>query len=119
MIRLSRILTLLSYFGLLILLTSWITWLAPNLRYPVALVLIVLVGPLLLPLRGLLYERSYTHIWTSFLALFYFVLGVDAVAAGAPPSLLGWLQIGLSLMLFMTSLSYSRLRNREQRTAEH
>ena len=114
MIRLARIMTLSSYFGLLILLLAWSIWLAPHPRYPVSLVLIVLVGPLMLPLRGLLHARPYTHAWTSFLALYYFILGVDDIAAGAP-LVLAWLELILSVLLFTGSVLYTRFQGRAQR----
>lgn len=118
MIRLARITTLAGYFGLFILLMIWKTWLAPSAHYPVSLVLIVLVGPLLLPLRGLLHGRPYTHAWTSFLALFYFVIGVDDIAGGTPEKLLAWLEVILSITLFTGCLAYVRLAGRQRRTLE-
>ncbi len=65
-----------GYFGLFGLLLLWFSWLEPPRQLPVALGLILLVGPLLPPLRGLLHGRAYTHAWASFLALFYFISSV-------------------------------------------
>lgn len=118
MIRLARIVTLASYFGLFILLMSWKTWLAPSPHYPVSLVLIVLVGPLLFPLRGLVHGRPYTHAWTSFLALFYFVIGVDDVAGGTTQYLLAWSEVFLSITLFTGCLAYARLEGGRRRAIE-
>ncbi|MBL8247941.1 MAG: DUF2069 domain-containing protein, partial [Candidatus Competibacter sp.] len=50
-----RKVALTGYFGLFWLLLFWFAWLEPPDRAPVALVLILLVGPLLFPLRGLLH----------------------------------------------------------------
>ena len=116
MLRLSRVLTLVSYFGLLFLLLLWAVWLAPHPRFPVALVLMVTVVPLLLPLRGLLHGRVYTHAWTTFLALFYFVISVDDIAGALAPVWLAWLELGLSLGLFSGCVAYTRLRNRQLTT---
>ena len=112
-----RILTLAGYFGLLVLLLNWVTWLAPPQRFPVALALIVLAVPLLLPLRGLLHGRPYTHAWSSFLALPYFAFGIDAVAAGDAPGWLGGGAIVTSLALFAGCVGYARTRGRELRAA--
>jgi len=110
MLQVSRIATLTGYFGLFLLLIAWTAWLDPPSHLPVAIVLLVLIGPLLLPLRGLLYGRSYTHAWTSLLALFYFVAGVFN-AAGAPAKpWLAWLEIGFSILLFAGAVCYVRLR---------
>ena len=70
--RLLYGLTLTGYFGTLILLTAWFAWLYPPTKAPVSLTLLLIVGPLLLPLRGLLHARRYTISWSCFLALLYF-----------------------------------------------
>lgn len=112
-----RIATLAAYFALLALLLNWFTWLAPPGRTPIALVLILTTVPLLFPLRGLLHGRLYTHAWTSFLALPYFILGVDAVAADTDPAWLGWAAIVTSTTLFTATVGYTRCRGRELRQA--
>lgn len=65
-----------GYFGNLGLLTTWYGWLAPSQWFPRTLVLMVLVAPMLLPLRGLLHGKPYTYAWSGFLALVYFTHGV-------------------------------------------
>ena len=108
MIRtLFRIATLTGYFTLLILWVVWIAWLSEDRYYPVALGLLFWAGPLLLPLRGLLYGRSYTHAWCSFMAIYYFVLSVDAVAAGNDPTL-AWISLVASIVLFTGCVGYVR-----------
>ncbi|MDZ7748777.1 MAG: DUF2069 domain-containing protein [Halofilum sp. (in: g-proteobacteria)] len=112
-----RALALAGYLLLLALLLGRYTWIAPPARAPMAAALLVIVAPLLLPLRGLLRGRAYTHAWTSFLALPYFVLGVDALAAGAGPAWLAWATVTASLGLFAGAVGYARLRGRELRAA--
>jgi uncharacterized membrane protein len=112
MTKLWRVITLTTYFGLFLLLIAWSVWLEPPRRLPVALVLIVLVGPLLLPLRGLLHGHPYTHAWTSFMALFYFVAGVFNAAGVMNRPWLAWLEIALSVMLFFGAVFYTRAKVR-------
>lgn len=112
-----RALALGAYFLLLALLINRYTWLAPPTHVPVSVVLLVVVAPLLLPLRGLLHGRAYTHAWTSFLALPYFVLGVDALAAGTGPAWLAGATIAAALALFAGAVGYTRLRGRELQNA--
>ena len=112
-----RVLALAGYFALLILLLNWMTWVAPPRSFPVALALAVLAVPLLLPLRGLLHARPYTHAWTSFLALAYFAFGIDAVAAGNDPAWLGATAIAASLALFTGCVGFARTRGRQLRAA--
>ncbi len=106
-----------GYFGLFGLLLLWYAWLEPPDRLPTALVLILLVGPLLTPLRGLLHGRPYTYAWTSFLALFYFTVGIFNVAGPMVHPWLAWLEIGLSTQLFLGAVLYVRVRSQERRTA--
>lgn len=106
---------LMGYLGLFGLLLLWLGWLEPPRQLPVALALILLAGPLLLPLRGLLHGRPHTHAWSSFLALFYFVVGVFNVAGPMERPWLAWLEIGFSLLLFLGAILYVRAHAREQR----
>lgn len=107
-----RWIALAAHLALLALVLARYTWLAPPARAPVSLVLMVVAVPLLLPLRGLLHGRAYTHAWTSFLALPYFALGVDAVAAGVRPAWLGWALVATSLALFAAAVGYARMQGR-------
>lgn len=108
MIRFWRILALSGYFGLIALLLAWKAWLAPSPYFPVALMLIVLVVPLLFPLRGLLHGRTYTHAWSCFLVLFYFTHGVVEAVSNPPERTLAIAEIILSLMMFFGAVFYVR-----------
>lgn len=112
-----RLAALAGYFGLLALLLNWFTWIAPPSRFPVSFALILLTVPLLFPLRGLLHGRPYTHAWTSFLSLFYFAFGVDAIAAASDPAWLGWTAVVTSILWFAGCVGYVRATGRERRRA--
>lgn len=116
-VAIFRVLALAGYFALLTLLLNWHTWIAPPTRVPISVVLLLVAVPLLLPLRGLLHGRVYTHAWTSFLALAYFALAVDAIAADVQPTWLGWASLVASLALFTGAIGYTRTRGRELRSA--
>lgn len=111
-VAVCRWVALAAHLVLLALMLGWYTWLAPPARVPISLMLALVAIPLLLPLRGLLHGRAYTHAWTSFLALPYFALGVDAVAAGVRPAWLGWAAVVTSLTLFAAAVGYARLAAR-------
>ena len=105
-------LTLLAYFSLLSVLVIKISWFALPVYLPPLLTLLIQVGPLLFPLRGLLYGRMYTHTLTSLLALYYFVWGVFDFSGGNDL----WLssaEILLSIALFVAALAYVRHRRME------
>ena len=84
----AYVLALTGYFGLFAVLMAWITWLSPPERFPIALILLIVVGPLLLPMRGLLHGRVYTFQWSTFLALFYCMLASSEVWVNAEDRLL-------------------------------
>ena len=104
--RLLYGLTLTGYFGTLILLTAWFAWLYPPQKAPVALTLLLIVGPLLLPLRGLLHARRYTMAWSCFLALLYFIHGVLEAWHTAPTRTLGMAEVVFTTLWFVGAIGY-------------
>ncbi|WJW76067.1 DUF2069 domain-containing protein [Thiohalobacter sp. IOR34] len=94
--------------GILALLVLWYGWLSPSPRLPAAFVLLLLGGPLLLPLRGLLHGRRYTVKWSLFLALGYFTHGVLEAYSTPADRWLALLEIGLSLLWFVGGIRYVR-----------
>ena len=102
-----------GYFGLLTLLMLWNTVLAPSSHFPVAMMLIILVMPLMLPLRGLLHGRPGACTWAAYLSLFYFVHGVVEAAAGPQERLLASLEIATSLLLFFGAVFSVRFSKNE------
>ena len=41
-----------------------------------SMTLLIQLGPLMFPLRGILHGKVYTHAWSMYLALFYFIVGI-------------------------------------------
>ncbi|MGB5338760.1 MAG: DUF2069 domain-containing protein [Gammaproteobacteria bacterium] len=107
--RFAYILTLTGYLGTLALLTAWYGWLAPSTQFPVALVLLLLVVPLLFPLRGLLHGRAYTFSWSCFLALLYFTHGIGESYSSPAVLHLALLEVTLASMWFIGAIMYVRL----------
>ncbi len=107
--HLYRIGALGSYFALMVHLLLWVTWLGPSRYFPTALVLIVMVAPLLFPLRGILHGSAYTHAWTGFLSLLYFIHGVGDYVVNPTERLYSGIEIVLSLTLFFSCAFYARL----------
>jgi len=110
---------LLGYFGLFFLLLLWTIYLVPPTIFPISIVLIFYVGPLLIPLRGLLYGKLYTHAWAHFMALFYFTIGVMVAAANAEERWYALIQVTFSIMMFVGSMMYVRVKAREKRADQH
>ncbi len=99
-------LVLTGHLGTLALLLAWYAWLAPSPYFPVALVLLVLVAPLLLPLWGILHARRYTIAWSCFLALLYFTHGVVEAWSSPLTRPLGLLEVLTSLLWFLGGIGY-------------
>jgi uncharacterized membrane protein len=95
-----------SFFGLFILLMAWNTVLAPSTRFPVALVLLVFITPLLLPFRGLLDGRLKSCTWISYVSLIYIVHGVLEAYANPAERYLAIAEIILSLALCFSAGFY-------------
>lgn len=100
-----------AYFALIGLLLAWLVWLAPPARALLSLSVLLLVGPLLLPLRGLLRGRRYTVAWSTLLILLYFVHGIAAIAGGGASAWLGAAEVALSLGYFGSAIAYVRCSN--------
>lgn len=99
---------LMGYFGLFSLLMLWNTVLAPSKHFPIAVVLLVTVTPLLLPLRGLLNAKRKTCAWAAYISLIYFVHGIEEAYVNESERTLACLEIVFSLLLFFGASFYVR-----------
>jgi len=111
--RAAYLVSLGAYFCLFVLLVAWNAWLAPSAHFPVALVLLVMVTPLMFPLRGLLHGKPYTHAWTSFLVLLYFTHGLVEAYVNPAERLYAGAEALFALGLFSATVFYARWRSRE------
>ncbi|MDQ7089278.1 MAG: DUF2069 domain-containing protein [Methylococcales bacterium] len=101
-----------GYFGLFFLMMLWNTLLAPSRYFPVSIVLIVMVTPLLLPLRGLLEAKPKSCAWAAYVSLLYFIHGSIEAFVTADQRLLAILEVIFSLLLFFGASFYVRLRKK-------
>ena len=105
-----------GYFGLFGLLMLWNTVLAPSSRFPVAMVLLVWVTPLLLPLKGLLNANLKSCSWAAYISLIYFVHGTIEAYSNADERLFAELEVFFSLLLFFGATFYVRFTGRAQKS---
>ena len=103
-----RRLTLISYVALVSVLLIWY-----GLANPAPILLILLLLPLLFPIRGILKGNPYTHAWGSFLILLYFIHGVVEAYANPAVRMLALLEVLFSLTFYTGAVLYARLRGRE------
>jgi uncharacterized membrane protein len=102
------IMALTGYFGLFALLMLWNTILAPSSQFPVALMLLITVTPLLLNLRGLLNRNTKSCAWMAYISLAYFIHGSVETYVNTNGRLYPSLEVILSLMLFFGTTLYVR-----------
>jgi uncharacterized membrane protein len=88
-----------GFFGLFLLMMAWHTLIAPSNTFPTALLLIVTVGPLLLPFKGLLNKNLKSCTWMTYLSLPYFVHGVTEAYVNQSQRPYALLEILFSLLL--------------------
>ncbi len=100
-----RFLALTSYLLLLAISLLWEGWFAPVRTVPPGVWLMVKCLPLLLPLRGLLHDRSRSYMLASLLLLLYLIEGVVLAVTGSghPPTLIFALGETLLTLTFIAS----------------
>ena len=99
-----KIISLLSWLVLTLsqLALPWLT--AAPANYWVLLVVL----PLLIPLRGLLQDKRYTYKWIGFLTMLYFCIGITELIMNPQLRLYGLTTTAASTLLFLASIYYSR-----------
>ncbi len=107
--NLSRIAAWVGYLGLLGLWIAWATVFAPARHAPASIILGIAALPLLIALRGFLYDRRGSFIWLGLISLVYFIHGVGAATDASQRTLAG-LEIVFSLCLFGGALVRLRMR---------
>jgi len=116
-IQAARVATLISYFGLLILVIYWA--INPTQLSVSSSSIILLFGglPLLSGLPGILKKKAYTHAWICIISLLYLIHGIVEVWSKPENRLLASLEIFLSVLLYLGAGFYARYRSRELKKA--
>lgn len=76
---------------------------------------LLLLAPLLAPLRGLLRGRRYTYAWSALLVIGYVAVGLTEVLADPAARLFPALVLFLSFALFIALVAFLRLTRPERR----
>ncbi|MEC4747978.1 DUF2069 domain-containing protein [Methylomicrobium sp. Wu6] len=103
-----------GYFGLFAQMMLWPTVLTTSTQFPVALVLIVTVTPLLFLVRGLLAFNPKSYAWAGFISLLYFAHGATEIYANTDARPLAAAEILFSLLLFFGSALTLRFRDKDR-----
>ena len=112
LIKLGRILTLLGYFSLLFGLFAWHLIIEPPAKHLISIIILLQLGPLMFPLMGLLNGKLYTHAWSMYMAIFYFIIGVW-YAGSSEDLMIGLYVIFTSLVFFLGTVLYTRYMGKQ------
>ena len=112
LIKLGRWLTLSGYFSLLFGLFAWHLLIEPPAKHLISIIIFFQLGPLMLPLFGLLNGKLYTHAWSMYMAIFYFVVGVW-YAGSSEDLMIGLYVIVTSLVFFTGTVLYTRYMGKQ------
>ncbi len=108
-LRLSQNIALIGYFSLLVILMANIVLMIPSRHFPTALVMLVIVGPLMFPLKGLLNNNLYTYQWASFLSLPYFAHGITEMSAYPELWIAGLVEALAAVAMYTGCVMYARI----------
>ena len=113
-LRLTRALSLAFFFGLIALLVVNNLWFANLHGARVGVVLAIELVPLALLLPGMLTGSARAHARTCFVVNIYFIKGVLA-AFDPARAVFGWVEVLVSLGLFIAGLLYVRWKFQHER----
>jgi uncharacterized membrane protein len=101
-----------GYFGLLIFLPIWHLILVPSVmdKY---ITLLLTVGPLLLPMLGILKRKPYTYAWSNFIVLFYMLHGLTLIWDRPDERVYVIIELILSFMMFIGCSYFAKFRGQE------
>lgn len=108
-----RKLTLTSYFLLIIWLVVWHFFLTIDKTTSTLFTLLLWIVPILLPAKGLIEGKPYTHAWTNFIVMYYLLHGLTAIYVVDGERLYALVEIILCTSLFIGCSFYARSRGRE------
>ena len=112
-VPLLRTITLIGYFGLLILMPVWLIWLNPSQGISTKVSLAIFWLPLLFPMRGLLKGTPYTYAWANFMVMLNFLHGLTTLWVIPEDIPFAVLELIFATMMFIGGTYYARHKGRE------
>lgn len=104
---------LFGYVGLLVLIPLWM-YFVPPLNGNASLVSLFLpIIPLLLPLRGIIKDNTYTYAWANFIVMLYFIHGLTMLWAATAELIWVLLELVFASAMFIGCTYYARHRGQE------
>ncbi|QJR82682.1 DUF2069 domain-containing protein [Alteromonas pelagimontana] len=111
--RFYRYLALGSYIGLLAWVAVWQLLLNTDHSYSLTFIAIIYLLPLLLPAKGMIQGKPYTHAWANFVVLFYLIHGCTVMYAIEAERLYAAIELILVMLMFTGCCVFARRRGKE------
>ncbi|MBB1313893.1 DUF2069 domain-containing protein [Aliivibrio sp. SR45-2] len=108
-----RLLALFCNLSLLIFVMLWHSVISPHPQINPYGLMIAWMIPLLLPLKGILEGKPYTHAWANFILMFYFLHGFTLLWVDEGERYLAVIELILTSGAFIGNIYYARLRGKE------
>lgn len=102
--------TLIGYWGLVILIPVWNLWWYPSEIYSNRTMTLIGLFPLIFPMFGLLKGKAYTHAWSGFIAVIYICHGFASLVTNLNEVLAIALEIIFSTMFLLGGMYFARWR---------
>ena len=102
--------TLIGYWGLVILIPVWNLWWYPSQLYSNRSITLFWLFPLLFPTLGLLKGKAYTHAWSGFIAVLYICHGLTALITSIEEILPILLEVIFATMFLLGGMYFARWR---------
>jgi len=109
-LRLGRV----GFAGLFLLMPLWVLVLAPPTMGSRSTLLLLLWGPLFLPLWGIIKAKAYTFAWANFIVMWYFLHGLTHLWVSRGTEFwLALLELLFACLMFVGCTYYARNRGKE------
>ncbi|ART81025.1 DUF2069 domain-containing protein [Oceanisphaera avium] len=110
---LARRLALVGYIGLLLWVILWHAFISPSPHLSVVFMLVIWLPWLLIPIKGMLAGNPYTHAWSVYLLLPYFLHAGVLLWVDEGERWLAVVELFLASTMFIGNMYYAKLRGRE------
>jgi uncharacterized membrane protein len=111
--RFYRYLALGCHTLLIVWIIAWQFFLNKTLTYSPIFITLVYLVPLLLPYKGVIQGKPYTHAWANFVVLFYLMHGCTVAYAVPEERWYAAIEILLCVGMFVGCSAFARKRGRE------
>ncbi len=108
-----QFIALTGHLALLFWVVFWQISLSPHPHINPVTAAIAWAIPLLLPLKGLLEKKAYTHAWANFVLLLYFMHSLTLIYVDSGERWLAVVELVLTTATFVGNLFYARYRGKE------